>query len=211
MGLFFFLVLSLRYFDLALVVFVMAMTTDFLDGYLARRNGQISDFGRIADPLVDKVIICGGFFLLLFHLPMVKPWMVITVVSRELLISLLRGYAELKGFIFPSNLCGKVKMTFQSFTVGLLVLSAGHSPGPRILWGTEGLLWLTLVLTVLSGLSYLVQAWQFFCRGGSASGGCPPPACVGINETSSTGLTGHALSNSPLAKVRCAEKPYGVL
>lgn len=188
MGLFFFLVLSLGFFDLALVVFVTAMATDFLDGYLARRNGQISNFGRIVDPLADKLIICGGLSLLLFHLPLVKPWMVITIISRELLISLLRGYAELNGVTFPSNLWGKAKMAFQSLTVALLVFVTGHGQGYWTLTGAEGLLWFTVMLTALSGLTYLLQAWQFL-------------------------QTRPALyqNGSGSARLRVSKKPYGVL
>lgn len=164
MGLFFFFILSFSLFNLALVVFMMAMATDFLDGYLARRNGQISNFGRIVDPLADKLIICGSFSLLLFHLPMVKPWMVITIISRELLISLLRGYAELNGVTFPSNLWGKVKMTFQSLTVALLVFVSGHGQAHWILTGAEGLLWFTVMFTAFSGLPYLLQALYLLHR-----------------------------------------------
>jgi CDP-diacylglycerol--glycerol-3-phosphate 3-phosphatidyltransferase len=164
MGLFFFVLLFFSLFDLALTVFLMAMATDFLDGYLARRNGQTSHFGRVVDPLADKLIICSGLSLLVFHLPVVKPWMVITIILRELLISLLRGYAELNGVSIPSNYWGKVKMTLQSFTVGLLVFVAGRGQADWVLTLAEGLLWVTLVLTVLSGLLYLLRAWQLLKR-----------------------------------------------
>ncbi|MFN3467336.1 MAG: CDP-diacylglycerol--glycerol-3-phosphate 3-phosphatidyltransferase [Candidatus Brocadiales bacterium] len=206
MGLLFFLVLSIGFFDLALAVFVTAMSTDFLDGYLARRNGQISNFGRIVDPLADKLIICGGLSLLLFHLPLVKPWMVITIISRELLISLLRGYAELNGVTFPSNLWGKAKMTFQSLTVALLVFVTGHDQGYWTLTGVEGLLWFTVMLTVLSGLTYLFQAWQFLQTRPAPSGLTP----------SGRGLTGPALyppqaGSGSVHLRRMSKKPYGVL
>ena len=162
MGLFFLLILSLGFFGLALTVYIPAMTTDVLDGYLARRNGQISNFGRILDPLADKLIICGGLSLLLLYLPIVRPWMVITIIARELLVSLLRGYAELNGVAFPSNIWGKVKMSLQSFVVGLLVFVAGPAQGYYwVLTVSEALLWFTVMLTLLSGLAYFLQAWQF--------------------------------------------------
>lgn len=162
MGLFFLLILSLGFFSLALTVYIPAMTTDVLDGYLARRNGQISNFGRILDPLADKLIICGGLSLLLFYLPIVRPWMVITIIARELLVSLLRGYAELNGVAFPSNVWGKVKMSLQSFVVGLLVFVAGPAQGYYwVLTVSEALLWFTVMFTLLSGLAYFLQARQF--------------------------------------------------
>ncbi|HHT9120205.1 MAG TPA: CDP-diacylglycerol--glycerol-3-phosphate 3-phosphatidyltransferase [Candidatus Hypogeohydataceae bacterium YC41] len=164
MSLFFFLALSLSFFDMALAVFIMAIATDFLDGYLARRNGQISNFGRIVDPLADKLIICGGFSLLLSYLPILKPWMVITIILRELLISLIRGYAELNGVNLPSNIWGKVKMTFQSFTLGLLVFITGHYQPHWVSRIAEGLLWLTIMLTVFSGVSCFLQGRHLFQR-----------------------------------------------
>ncbi len=164
MGLFFFLAVFINFFDLAMVVYVMAMTTDFLDGYIARRNGQISNFGRIFDPIADKLIICGGFVLFLSRLPILQSWMVITIITRELLISFLRGYLELNGVNFPSNLWGKLKMALQSFTLGVLVFIAGHSQPQWILMGVGWLLWLTVILTVLSSFPYIVQAWHLLMK-----------------------------------------------
>lgn len=163
-GILFFLVLPIRLYDLALALFLIALITDFLDGYLARKKGLVSSFGRIADPFADKMIICGGLIAFISHTPpLVEPWMVAVVVGRELVVSTLRGFAELRGIAFPSSHWGKTKMGIQSFTLGVLLFSANHLV--QYYWVTRALdklLWFMVILTALSGLPYLYNAWQVF-------------------------------------------------
>ncbi|MGR3311700.1 MAG: CDP-alcohol phosphatidyltransferase family protein, partial [Candidatus Brocadiales bacterium] len=93
----FFVFLSYRLFDMALGAFVLAGFTDWLDGYLARKQDLLTEFGRIADPFVDKIVICGGFIILILHAQTVlAPWMVVVIVAREFLINSLRSYSEMK-------------------------------------------------------------------------------------------------------------------
>ena len=83
-----------------LVLFVVITATDALDGYYARKLGQVSDFGRIADPAADKVIICGSFvFLSAIHWgrAIVPPWIVVAILAREFIVTALRGYMERRG------------------------------------------------------------------------------------------------------------------
>src|SRR5262249_39586622 len=95
-----------------LLVFALAALTDWLDGYLARLQNQASALGRVFDPLVDKVLMCGAF---IFLLPMgwregwLAPWMVTVVVARELVITGLRSYLETMGVQFGADWLGKVK------------------------------------------------------------------------------------------------------
>lgn len=170
MGLLFFFILSLRLFDLAVAVFLIATVTDFFDGYLARKRGLISNFGRIADPVADKVIICGGFITLMAHTSMlVESWIVVVIVTRELVIGVLRGYAELRGVRFPSSALGKWKMTFQCITLCALLIYAGH--GTEYWWaksGVDAVAWFTVIITVYSGLVYLYGAGCIFQK----SAGC---------------------------------------
>src|SRR3954470_9669325 len=97
---------------LSLVVFIVAAITDWLDGYVARRQGLTSAFGRNFDPLVDKVLICGAFiFLLPVEGAGLAPWMVTVVVARELIITGLRSFVEtLPGGNFGADWLGKIKM-----------------------------------------------------------------------------------------------------
>ena len=146
-------------FDLALFLFLLASLTDAVDGYLARRLQLESDFGRMADPLIDKIMISGCFiFFLAFssQIPL-APWMVVLIVSREFLVSGLRGYAESRGHKFGANQWGKLKMICQSVTVGWIFFVLSH-PFPYSYEITAALLWGTVVITLWSGLTYLWRA-----------------------------------------------------
>jgi CDP-diacylglycerol--glycerol-3-phosphate 3-phosphatidyltransferase len=147
-----------------LVVFALASITDWLDGWLARRWAQTSDLGRVLDPLVDKVLICGIFT---FLLPLghadgwMTPWMVTLVVARELLITGLRGYLESIGVPFGADWLGKLKMTLQCVTAVVLFAALlpqpGNLPAP-VSWVRLGVVYLMLLVTALSGLQYVWRA-----------------------------------------------------
>lgn len=144
-------------------VFAVAATTDWLDGYLARRQGLISALGRVFDPLVDKVLICGAYvFLLPVPHAGLAPWMVTVVVGRELIITGLRSFLENRGTTFGADWLGKVKMVLQCATLfgifGALAFSRGEGPVPLLTWIRDGLLYGMLLATALSGLQYLWRA-----------------------------------------------------
>jgi CDP-diacylglycerol--glycerol-3-phosphate 3-phosphatidyltransferase len=147
-----------------LIVFALASLTDWLDGWLARRWAQTSDLGRVLDPLVDKVLICGIFT---FLLPLghadgwMTPWMVTLVVARELLITGLRGYLESIGVPFGADWLGKLKMTLQC--VAAVVLFVALLPPPAgvrdlVWWLRLGVVYVMLLATALSGLQYVWRA-----------------------------------------------------
>ncbi|MDR2347008.1 MAG: CDP-alcohol phosphatidyltransferase family protein [Planctomycetaceae bacterium] len=114
-------------YDIALLFFVLASVTDFLDGWWARKFNQVTIFGRVMDPFADKFLICGVliFFVSIpaltsadnptFSLSwlMLKPWMVVVIVGRELLVTSLRAVIESSGVDFSAKWVGKVKMWFQ--------------------------------------------------------------------------------------------------
>src|SRR4051794_10424175 len=105
-----------------LVVFALAALTDWLDGYFARKQGLSSSLGRVFDPLVDKVLMCGTFIFLLpegseENAGWLTPWMVVVVVSREFLITGLRSYLESLGVTFGADWLGKLKMGLQCAAV----------------------------------------------------------------------------------------------
>jgi CDP-diacylglycerol--glycerol-3-phosphate 3-phosphatidyltransferase len=144
-----------------LVVFAVAAVTDWLDGYLARKQGLTSAFGRNFDPLVDKVLICGAF---IFLLPVagagLAPWMVTVVVARELIITSLRSYLEsYQAANFGADWLGKLKMGLQcaALLAILFVLGTGAAGG---FWSAVqvGLIWAMLLATALSGVQYLWRA-----------------------------------------------------
>ncbi len=155
--------------DAAAALFIIAAATDFLDGYLARKYGQITALGRVLDPLVDKVLICGAFVLLLGpqfvdadgqNVTAVRSWMVVVIVGRELLVTGLRGFNESMGKTFGASLHGKLKMWMQSIAAPALLLLVAHEGdiGAELGWLKTTIAWLTVVVTALSTVGYLVRS-----------------------------------------------------
>ena len=156
----FFVFLSHRYFNVALAIFFVAVITDWLDGYLARKWELSTDLGRIVDPFVDKVIICGAFIIFI-HIAkdVIAPWMVITIVAREFLVSSIRGFSESKGVKFASNMWGKTKMFIQSWTICSMILYYAYFE--NIVWMNYLVyvfMWITIIVTIVSGITYIFSA-----------------------------------------------------
>ncbi|SRR5579885_101522 len=146
-----------------LLVFVAAAVTDYLDGYLARKQGLTSTLGRNFDPLVDKVLICGAYIFLLPVIPdEIAPWMVTVVVARELLITGLRGYMESQGVNFGADWLGKIKMGLQcAALIAIFTVKAFAWPealGPFLTWVQTVLIYAMVAATALSGAQYLWKA-----------------------------------------------------
>jgi CDP-diacylglycerol---glycerol-3-phosphate 3-phosphatidyltransferase len=153
-------------FDLAVAVFILAAVTDMVDGYLARRYHMETSIGRMLDPFVDKVMICGSFIFFLssnFVVGMknvtdVAPWMVIAVVARELLVTTLRGHSEAQGQAFPASAAGKVKMFMQSATVVVVLITVGHFLNENWAGKTRLVfLWVMVFSTLLSMIGYVLK------------------------------------------------------
>ncbi|NOX58613.1 MAG: CDP-diacylglycerol--glycerol-3-phosphate 3-phosphatidyltransferase [Planctomycetes bacterium] len=156
--------------DACTALFMVAAMTDVLDGYLARRNNQVTAFGRMLDPFVDKVLVCGAFVFLAgpgfrtaegVQITHLSSWMVVLILGRELLVTGLRGFSESKGEAFGANIYGKAKMMFQSLTIPILLLLVAHgdeqgSDSNRL--AKDILVWSTVVVTTLSMLPYLYQS-----------------------------------------------------
>src|SRR5262245_1194090 len=107
-----FVLIELDQWIACIVVFAVAAFTDWLDGYLARKQGLVSTLGRNLDPLVDKVLVCGAFIFLLpkgHQAGWLQAWMVTVVVGRELVITGLRGFMEMHGAKFGADWLGKIK------------------------------------------------------------------------------------------------------
>ena len=161
-----FALIPLQYYLAALIVFLIAASTDWVDGYWARRFNQVTQVGRILDPFVDKIIICGTFILLGAEPASgIAAWMAVVVVGRELLVTALRSFIEQSGGDFSANLSGKLKMVLQCAAVvaSLLALMYGrHATPPWLQTSLVIFVWLALLSTVQSGLTYIVAAAKFF-------------------------------------------------
>lgn len=148
-------------------LFVFAVATDVLDGYIARRYKLITQLGRILDPFVDK-FITSGTFLFLLPLPEsgVTPWMVVIVLGREMLVTSLRGFLETQGADFSASASGKLKMFLQcvAATISLLSLdprcATWTMAGISFLQLRDVLLWSMVAVTVWSGVVYVRRAIQ---------------------------------------------------
>ena len=150
----------------ALALYAVAGLTDLLDGYLARKMNQESSFGRMADPFVDKIIICGAFIMLIERVPMLAGWMVALIVSREFLVTCCRILVESRGEDFGSSFAGKQKMAIQFVTVAALILytASAEDVGSVLTSCIEVLIWITVASTVISGVLYIRRAAAVFRR-----------------------------------------------
>lgn len=156
---------------IALWAFIVAAITDFLDGYLARKYHVVSDFGKLMDPLADKILVCAAYVYLTWG-GSCPFWATIVVVFREFLVTGIRQIALTHNYVMAADWCGKWKTGFQlAFCIAALVPLAygGNLPEPlcslsiglggEILRGI--LLWASIILTLWSGANYCVQAHRF--------------------------------------------------
>jgi CDP-diacylglycerol--glycerol-3-phosphate 3-phosphatidyltransferase len=150
----------------AMIVFIVAASTDWIDGYWARRFNQVTKLGRVFDPFVDKILICGTFILLGAEKGSgIEAWMAVVVFGREMLVTVLRSFIEQHGGDFSAKMAGKLKMVFQCVTVvvSLWVLKTGPAATEDWLrWTLFGLAWLAVLSTVQSGLGYVLASAKFF-------------------------------------------------
>jgi CDP-diacylglycerol--glycerol-3-phosphate 3-phosphatidyltransferase len=164
--------------NLGTAIFAVAAISDILDGQIARRWNLTTDFGRIADPFADKVIVIGAF---LFLVPIagsgVSAWMVVVIVARESLVDGLRGFAESRGVPFPASFWGKAKMVAQCLCIGTILLMLANAPDdPKARAISTALLALTVFVTLFSGAVYLVRARKLLSRGASGEAIAAAPA-----------------------------------
>jgi CDP-diacylglycerol--glycerol-3-phosphate 3-phosphatidyltransferase len=165
------------------ILFFITVVTDWLDGYLARKYNWESDFGRIADPFVDKITIVGALICLTALAgEIVRPWMVVVVAGREFLVTGLRGYAESRGKKFGAMYLGKVKLVMQATFVmivlhGRVFENTSHewlvlylTPNQLFLF-TRVTVWIMVAFTVISAIPYLVAVARIKNDTGTKTGG----------------------------------------
>ncbi|MCV7178817.1 CDP-diacylglycerol--glycerol-3-phosphate 3-phosphatidyltransferase [Mycolicibacterium sphagni] len=139
----------------AFVIFAVAVITDRFDGSLARTYGMVTEFGKLADPIADKMLI-GAALIGLSMLGDLPWWVTVVVLVRELGITVLR-LAVLRHGVIPAGRGGKLKTLVQAVAIGLFVLPLHSWPSP---WLTVAwvIMWAAVVLTVLTGIDYVVSA-----------------------------------------------------
>ena len=151
-----------------LLIFLFATATDFFDGWLARRRGEITTLGTLLDPIADKLLISAAFVSLV-ELQLAPAWMVVVILGREFAVSGLRSIASAQGLVIAATGWGKAKMLSQILAASLLILAIRHEvfllPGKMALWLNVG-------IALLSGIHYFVL---FLRRIVSIAGPLPPP------------------------------------
>lgn len=155
--------------SLGMLLFITVVVTDALDGYYARKYHQVSDFGRVADPAVDKIVVSGTLIFLAaapWARPVLQPWMVVAIVGREFTINGLRGFIESRGISFGAAGWGKFKMVLQSIAIpAVFFFKLIELAFPATAWAVDGSRWLAhatvwaaLLATVYSGVEYCFKA-----------------------------------------------------
>jgi CDP-diacylglycerol--glycerol-3-phosphate 3-phosphatidyltransferase len=170
-----FVLIPLQQYLAATIVFVFAAGTDWVDGWWARKYQQVTKLGRIFDPFVDKIIICGAFiFLAAEPASGIAAWMAALVMGREMLVTAIRGFIEQQGGDFSAQMSGKLKMVFQCVAVVASLVALRHFqqaggrgfPLPTWLYYTlHASVWLAIISTVYSGLEYIIAAARILGRG----------------------------------------------
>ena len=144
----------------AFIIFVAASFTDYLDGHLARKWNLVSNFGKIMDPLADKVLVYSALCLMIPTL--IPGWMMIVILAREFTVAGMRTVAASEGIVIAAGMSGKIKTVLQMIAVCLLLLVPAF-PTSIVLWyAAQAFLWASLIMTVYSGVEYVLQNKQVF-------------------------------------------------
>lgn len=144
----------------AFVLFVAASFTDMLDGQIARKHGLVTNFGKIMDPLADKVLVYSALCLMIPYL--VPAWMLIVILAREFTVAGMRTVAASEGMVIAAGMSGKVKTVLQMIAVCLLLLVPAFPLSSALWYLAQAFLWAALIMTVYSGVEYVWQNRQVF-------------------------------------------------
>jgi len=144
----------------AFIIYVSACLTDTLDGYIARKRNLVSNFGKIMDPLADKVLVYSAFCLFIAEGSM-PAWMLMVILAREFIVAGVRTVAASEGIVIAAAVSGKIKTILQMIAIPLMVLDSPtawsfiHPASLFFLWGS-------LVMTVVSGFEYVYKNINVF-------------------------------------------------
>lgn len=153
----------------ALIIFILAALTDTVDGWLARKYNITTSFGKFMDPLADKILISSALVAFI-ALGYAKLWMVLPIIARDFFVTGLRSLAAYKGVLIVTTGFAKVKTTLQMITVGVILgfinlktflplwgIDWGILTDPALITGFDVMLFVTMVVTVWTGIDYLIK------------------------------------------------------
>jgi CDP-diacylglycerol--glycerol-3-phosphate 3-phosphatidyltransferase len=146
---------------LAAVLFAAAAVTDWLDGLIARRRGQVTTLGKLLDPVADKVLVSAALISLV-QIGAVDAWIVVVMIGREFAVTGLRSVSAAQGVVIAASDLAKYKTVAQYLAVTLLILERNVPVGleGEFIYLSRGMLWAALILTVFSGVDYFVRFYR---------------------------------------------------
>ena len=146
---------------LCCLLFTIAAASDWVDGYLARRFKAVTTLGKLMDPLADKLLVATALIMLI-PLGRLPAWIALVILSREMMVTGLRGLASSSGIVVSASGLGKIKSTLQYIGLGILIFPLGLMPIPYLHHIGIVVLYVALVLTVWSGFDYFYKLRQVF-------------------------------------------------
>jgi len=152
----------LGYYPAALIIFICASITDYLDGNIARSQNLVTNFGKIMDPLADKILVYSALCLFI-ESDIIKAWMLILILAREFIVAGMRTVAASEGTVLAAGMSGKIKTVLQmvAVIVFLLALCLGDARPKAMMIGNV-FFWASLVMTVYSGAEYVWKNRKVF-------------------------------------------------
>ena len=139
-----------------LILFIICALSDFLDGYIARKNNIVTNFGKFADPLADKILVLALFVILLEQNNALKGWMVTLIFAREFIVTGFRVIAASKNINIAAGWLGKIKTNLQFFSVIILLLF-GFMNNSIIQILIQVVLYAVILMTIISGTEYIIK------------------------------------------------------
>ena len=152
---FFIAAYMMGYYPVALVLFCLASATDALDGSIARKRGLVTNFGKIMDPLADKILVYSALCLFI-ESDLIKAWMLIVILAREFIVAGMRTVAASEGRVLAAGMSGKIKTVLQMVAVIMYLFGLSvPSIGDTVLMIANVIFWASLAMTIYSGAEYV--------------------------------------------------------
>ena len=152
---FFIAAYMMGYYPVALVLFCLASATDALDGSIARKRGLVTNFGKIMDPLADKILVYSALCLFI-ESGLIKSWMLIIILAREFIVAGMRTVAASEGRVLAAGMSGKIKTVLQMVAVILYLFGLSvPSIGDTVIMIANVIFWAALAMTIYSGAEYV--------------------------------------------------------
>lgn len=149
------------YYPIALVLFCAASLTDALDGKIARKRGLVTNFGKIMDPLADKILVYSALCLFI-ESGLIKAWMMIIILAREFIVAGMRTVAASEGKVLAAGMSGKIKTVLQMVAVILFLFGMCVPNIEEVMLAAKVIFWASLAMTVYSGTEYVYKNRDVF-------------------------------------------------